>query len=135
MAKLYSILDTKGSMYGPVMSFQNDQTAVRSFTEMLISGDKNSMLALYPTDYILFCIADFDQSNGNINSLGPVSVISGLEAITRAVEESKRRRALSAALHGRPSTPAISDSSVVPEESVFSGNDSFVPGDQNHNDG
>ncbi|UPW40926.1 nonstructural protein [Sigmofec virus UA08Rod_6110] len=99
MAYLYSILDTKSNMYGPIISFQNDSTAMRSFTEMIVSGDQNSLLSLYPADYILFCLGNFEQSDGLISPLNaPQLVITGTEAVTRAIDEVNRRRLLRKAL-------------------------------------
>lgn len=99
MANLYSIFDVKASKYGPIISFQNDNTAIRSFMEMLISGDKNSLLALYPTDYLLYCVGSFDQDTGLVTSLpAPQHVISGLECISRAVDEVNRRKRMKQSL-------------------------------------
>lgn len=100
MSNLYSILDTRSGCYGSLMTFTNDATAIRAFIEMLISGDSNSMLALYPTDYVLSCIGQFDQQTGLINSNVPSIVINGIEALNRATEEARRRRLLQYQLSG-----------------------------------
>lgn len=111
MTNLYSIFDTKANKYGPIISFENDNTAIRSFMEMLISGDRNSLLALYPTDYLLFCVGTYDQDTGIVNSIpAPAHIISGFEAVQRAVDEVNRRKKLAKALEEgnmpfQPSTP------------------------------
>lgn len=98
---IYSILDTKSGAYGPLISFANDHTAVRAFQEMIISGDRNSMLALYPTDYILCCIGFYDNELGVVESTpAPMHVITGLDASTMAINEAERRRKLRARLDG-----------------------------------
>ncbi|UPW40887.1 nonstructural protein [Sigmofec virus UA08Rod_6251] len=99
ITNLYSILDVKSGIYGPVISFHNDMTAIRSFTEMLIKPDGQSLLSLYPSDYILCCIGHFNQEAGVIDSIpAPLHVITGMEAMTRAADETKRRELLRKAI-------------------------------------
>lgn len=100
-SRIYSIYDVKSGMYGPAMTFVNDSTAIRSFQELLTSGDKNSLLAMYPADYILFCLGVYDQQSGIIQSLpAPMNVLSGMEAFTRACTEADERRARLERLQG-----------------------------------
>lgn len=115
---LFSILDVKSSVYGPVMSFINDQTAIRAFQEMCISRDDTSLLALYPTDYVLSHIGIYDQSLGVITPCTPRIVISGQEALTYALAELEKRRAIRARLSGQTSvddlaSAGISETSLV----------------------
>lgn len=92
-SRIYSIYDVKSGMYGPAMTFVNDSTALRAFQEMLTSDDRNSLLSLYPADYILFCLGVLDQSSGVISSLpAPMNIISGMEAFTKACGEAAARR-------------------------------------------
>lgn len=98
---MYTILDTKSGVFGPLMSFLNDHTAIRSFQEMIISRDEGSLLALYPTDFTLYCIGTFDNENGSIQTLpAPNLIMTGFEASTKAIEEATRRRNLRARLDG-----------------------------------
>lgn len=108
---LFSILDVKSGMYGPVMSFVNDKTAIRAFQEMCISRDNNSLIALYPTDYVLSHIGIYDQDTGLIDPCSPRIVVSGQEATTLALVELERRRELKAKLDGNIN--ASSDSSYM----------------------
>lgn len=96
--ELFSILDSKSGFYGPLMSFKNQETAVRSFMEMIISGDQNSLLSLYPTDYILFSVGYFEQDTGFISAEKPYLVISGFDAMQRAVDQVNRRQRFQKAL-------------------------------------
>lgn len=91
--RIYAIYDVKSGMYGPAMTFVNDSTAVRSFQELLTSGDKQSLLAMYPADYILFCLGIYNQQTGVLQTLpAPMNVISGMDAFTRACVEADERR-------------------------------------------
>lgn len=96
---IYSIFDVKSAKYGPLISFENDLMAIRSFTEMLISGDKNSMLSLYPQDYLLHCLGHYDRDTGKlIPDPAPQMIISGTEAIIKAIDEVNRRKRMREAL-------------------------------------
>lgn len=100
-SRIYAIYDVKSGMYGPAMTFANDGTALRSFQEMLTSGDKNSLLCLYPADYVLFCLGLYDQQTGKIESCpAPMNIISGAEAFTRACVEANARRKRAKQLSG-----------------------------------
>lgn len=119
MTNLYSIFDVKTSVYGPLMSFQNDASAIRSFQEMLISGDKNSMLALYPTDYMLFVVGKFNQENGQLEGVMPTMVISGTECITNAINEVNRRKKMREALETGDVAPLQSGIPDIVDEKEF----------------
>lgn len=100
MENLYSILDTKQNYYGSLLTFKNDQVAVRAFMEMLISNDPNSLLALYPTDYQLMCLGHFDKDKGLIDGCAPQLVITGYDCMCRACDEVQRRKKFQDALSG-----------------------------------
>lgn len=89
---VFSILDTKSGAYGPLICFQNELIAVRSFQEMICSGDKNSLLSLYPADYLLCCIGHFDNETGVITPLAaPSHIITGLDAYNKGFAELQAR--------------------------------------------
>lgn len=91
--RVYAIYDVKSGMYGPAMTFVNDSTAIRSFQEMLTSQDPNSLLSLYPADYILFCLGSYNQQTGFIEALpAPMNILSGMQAFTQACQEADERR-------------------------------------------
>lgn len=100
--RIYSIYDIKTGHYGPVMTFANDGSAIRSFQEMMISSKGESLLSLYPSDYILFCLGLYDQETGRIECCpAPMNIISGSEAFTRACVEANERRKRASALSGK----------------------------------
>lgn len=122
---LYSVMDNKQNMFGPLMCFKNDDTATRSFQEMLISSEDNSLLTLYPTDFTLFNLGLFNKETGLVTSSVPRVVITGYEAITRAINEVNQRNALQKALRegvvppghvAPPSPPSPSPSPEVNPE-------------------
>lgn len=63
MLKLYSIKDTKGSFYEPLVA-QNDALAVRNVRGIVNSG--KGLLAQYPEDFELWYIGEFDEVTGII---------------------------------------------------------------------
>lgn len=99
MERLYSIMDVKQSRYGSLMTFATDDAAIRAFQTMLTENEHGSMLAMYPTDYIMVCVGGFDKDTGIIQSLqAPQHVITGYDAIVRAIDETNRRIKLQRAL-------------------------------------
>lgn len=113
---LYSIYDQKSSMYGPIVSFANNDTAKRSFIEMITSGDRNSMLYLYPDDYILRIIGFFDTESGIVTPVAllhdvnkETDIISGPEAIEAASSLARLRKQRSEVLSGKNETPETTD--------------------------
>lgn len=64
MKKIYSIKDTKGAFLDPVLA-DNDALAVRN-VKTAVNGQKGSLLAMYPEDFELWCIGDFDETTGLI---------------------------------------------------------------------
>lgn len=100
--RIYAIYDVKTGMYGPAMTFANDGTAIRSFQEMMISSKGESLLSLYPGDYVLFCLGIYYQDTGKIECCpAPMNILSGSEAFTRACVEANERRKRASALSGK----------------------------------
>lgn len=113
--RIYAIYDVKTGHYGPVMTFVNDGTAIRSFQEMLTSQDPNSLLSLYPSDYILFCLGLYDQETGKIECCpAPMNILSGSEAFVRACVEANDRRKRQEALQGKVAADEIETDYTVP---------------------
>ncbi|UPW41617.1 nonstructural protein [Peromfec virus RodF8_40] len=108
-AGIYSLLDVKSKMYGPLITFISDEVAIRNIQEMFISGDKRSLFCMYPQDYILFCLGHYDNATGQLIPLpAPALVINGMEVASRALEDIERRRALTERLEGiHASSPAV----------------------------
>lgn len=101
LSNIYSIYDVKSGLYGPAMTFVNDATAIRSFQEMLTSPDQNSLLSLYPADYILFCVGEYNQETGLIKPhVAPINIIAGMQAFTNACNDAEARRQRAKMLRG-----------------------------------
>lgn len=62
MQKLYSIKDVKGAFSEPFVAI-NDSIAARN-VRTLVNGQKGSQYALYPEDFELWYIADYDEFTG-----------------------------------------------------------------------
>lgn len=65
MKKVYSIKDTKGAFSEPFVSI-NDATASRD-VRTLVNVQKGSQYALYPEDFELWYIGEFDEVTGLIS--------------------------------------------------------------------
>ena len=64
MLKLYSIKDTKGGFSAPFLA-QNDALAARN-VKTVINSQKGSPENLYPEDFELWYIGEFDEITGII---------------------------------------------------------------------
>lgn len=132
MEKLYSIMDVKQSRYGSLMTFATDEAAIRAFQSMLVDSEHGSMLSMYPTDYIMVCVGGFDKDTGLLQTIpAPQHVITGYDALVKAIDETNRRIKLQKALKNGTLPPDAGSS--VPDVSnsdfaapVGDGSDPYV---------
>lgn len=61
MKKYYSIYDRVAEMYGPVVTMENDNVAIRSFKEGCKAGKE---MSLHPEDLEIHRIGTFDDHTG-----------------------------------------------------------------------
>lgn len=73
--KIYSIYDKKALTYSPVMSFENEVLAVRSFEQFVLAG--NNTISQYPSDFVLCYLGEVDDTTGALTC----------DAMPRQVEE------------------------------------------------
>lgn len=79
---LYSVLDVKSKQFGPVVESRSDEEAIRSFLITIQNAPKNDLIGLYPQDFVLFKVGDFDHSVGLLSfEPSPVQLITGLECV------------------------------------------------------
>lgn len=62
---LFSILDTKTKMYGPLLECENVDDARRMLFQVLLK-DSCSNLSLFPDDFALCSIGDFSRESGSL---------------------------------------------------------------------
>lgn len=76
--QLYQIRDLVGqSVVGPIITAHHPAAAVRHFTDLL--ADKNTMLASHPEDYELLHLGEQDETTGDITSMRPNVVLTGVQ--------------------------------------------------------
>lgn len=63
--KLYSIFDMKARLFRVPFPAQNNAEAMRSVATALRSSPE-SLIAMYPEDFQLFCVGEMDESNCRI---------------------------------------------------------------------
>lgn len=64
--KLYSILDRKSHTYGAPMMFDQDEIAKRTLKIALSENGLGKTIALYPEDFEVYCLGEFDQETGEV---------------------------------------------------------------------
>lgn len=75
--KVFSVYDSKVSIFGQPFFDQYEQSAIRNFSDAVNdSSNPNNMWNKHPEDYSLFQIGEFDNENGKIDSLLPKNLIN-----------------------------------------------------------
>lgn len=72
--KMYSVKDSKVGFMIPTCDM-SDQSAIRNFSYAVNAN--NGMMNYSPKDFDLYCIGEFDDEKGEINSKIPEFIVSG----------------------------------------------------------
>lgn len=78
---LFSIYDTKTASYTPPMAFQNDEVAKRAILMTMMENPK-APFAVFPADYVLMKIAEWNPSVGIVPIRVPESLGMLVEIIS-----------------------------------------------------
>jgi hypothetical protein len=83
LKQIFSIFDTKAKIYLPLVAFNAEGEAVRTFADGL--EDKTHPMGKHPEDYTLFRFGQFDDLTGAFTLLSaPEPVYNGLQIINNA---------------------------------------------------
>lgn len=74
----FSIYDIKTAKYSMPMFVDNEADAKRN---VIAAAKGQSMLAMFPGDYELFYIGEFDSADGNFTNIAPSKVCSVVDLI------------------------------------------------------
>lgn len=85
--KLYSVFDKKSGLYSIPFGAENDVIARRAFFR---SARADSDLAVFPEDFDLYCLGDFNTQSGALSSDLPIFVASGIEILGVGNDESEK---------------------------------------------
>lgn len=66
--KIYTVYDMKTESYHRPQVFRNDADAIRTMSLIVNDSNNESLLALSPTDFVLYRIGSFDDETGFIVS-------------------------------------------------------------------
>lgn len=69
LRKVYAVYDLKALVYGPPMCFETNPAAVRFFTDL--ANDKSGNIGKHPTDFVLFEIGQYDDTNAELGATIP----------------------------------------------------------------
>lgn len=79
---LYSVLDLKANAFGRLIEARTDEEAIRSFLIAIQNSSKQDLIGLYPQDFAMFKIGNFDITTGFLTQdVSPVQLITGLECV------------------------------------------------------
>lgn len=70
MLRAYSIFDRKALTYHAPFFAHTNGSAVRSLSD--IANDPNTAIGRHPSDYVLYCVADYDDQTAVLTPLRPL---------------------------------------------------------------
>lgn len=82
--RAYSIFDRKALAYHQPYYAINDAVAVRTLSDAV--ADPNSMFGRHPNDYVLYCVGEFDDSNGVTSTISPLLHVIDAIALVKALQ-------------------------------------------------
>jgi len=65
--KVYSVFDEKAKVFSPPFFMPHNGQAMREFGDLAV--DKSTVIAKHPSDYKLYCLAEFDNVSGGFVGL------------------------------------------------------------------
>lgn len=94
---LYSMLDVKSRSYGRLFEARNDSEALRIVVSSIVTGKNrgdDNIIALYPEDFCLYEIGDFDSVSGVLiqDEAHPVRLASGPELLLEVTKFDDKQR-------------------------------------------
>lgn len=87
---VYSIYDVKGKFYGSPFTVLNDDLCLRLLDQLLHNPDTD--YRLYPEDFVVYCIGEFDNNTAIVTSCAPryvSSVKSRLDYLVAMANQSR----------------------------------------------
>lgn len=73
---IYTVRDEASGLFMGLQLNENNDVAIRSFDYAM---SHNDMMAFRPTDYSLWCLGDYDDTTGIINSKNPMMIKRGVK--------------------------------------------------------
>ena len=89
--KLYTIADQKANIFMPPMTAFNHADAQHKLLTSIIK-DPQSQIAMYPEDYALCCIGEYDDSTGTIDALATPESLTNVNQLVEAHKEKQNDR-------------------------------------------
>lgn len=81
----YSIFDTKSLVYSNPFYAPTHGAAIRIVTDA--ARDPNSQLSRHPADFVLYCVGNYDDSNGIFLPVDPKEHVVDIVALIRLDEQ------------------------------------------------
>jgi hypothetical protein len=82
----YVIYDVKAKMYNKPFYLQNDDVALRAFTDL--ANDPNTDVSKHPADFILFSVGTYEDTTAEIDATIP-EVMARAHELKKNPEEIK----------------------------------------------
>ena len=86
--KVYSVYDIAAAAYLQPFYAPTVGMALRSFVDAV--NDPNHQFAKYSSDYTLYLLGEFNDSDGSFNSFEPEKILSAKEALYKDITPSPK---------------------------------------------
>lgn len=79
---VFSVFDKKGNFHVDQFFAKNDAEAVRIIGRF--ANDGRSNLALYPDEFALYCVGEFDSDSGQLSGINPIKFVVEVNSLVKA---------------------------------------------------
>lgn len=79
--KAYAIYDNKALQYHPPFFQHTDGAALRMLSELV--NDTNTSIGRHPSDYVLYCVGQWDDATGSFEPISPLRHVIDASALLK----------------------------------------------------
>lgn len=79
--RVYSVYDSKADSFSQPMVRVNDNVAIRDFGLVVNDVRQDNAVAVHPEDYTLFCVGEWNGSDGKLSGIVPMSVVNAVQLV------------------------------------------------------
>lgn len=80
MLNAYAVFDLKAAAFHPPFFLSTDGLATRFVQDMV--NDANSLIGRHPSDFVVYCIGTFNDSNGTLEPIAPRRHVADAAALS-----------------------------------------------------
>lgn len=86
-AAIFSIYDKKTKTYNRPFYEKNETVALRGFTTEVNRPNQNNTLYLFPEDYAMYKIGEYDDETGKLHAIEPTLICEASAIVSEKIAE------------------------------------------------